>query len=115
MAFSPPVFLFCCLPYQILKRIPFAKKFAEKIPFRHTIRLDCLVADLYDRFSPPIENRYNKEQIKKWFEELPSNDKTIKVYKDYRHILTFEEKAGEVMDDITNWIWMRANAKSIAH
>ena len=52
--------------------------------------------------------------VKRWFEKLPSPDKTIKVYKDYYHILTFEEKSGEVMDDIVDWIWMRANVKSIA-
>ena len=54
------------------------------------------------------------DSVKKWFEKLPSTDKTIKVYKDYYHILTFEEKADEVMEDVVNWIWMRANVKSIA-
>ena len=61
-----------------------------------------------------IDEIIDTDRVKRWFEKLPSSDKTIKVYKDYRHILTFEEKAGEVMKDIAGWIRMRANVKSIA-
>lgn len=61
-----------------------------------------------------IDEIIDTARVRKWFEELPSMDKTIKVYKDYRHILTFEEKADEVMKDIADWIWMRAYVKSIA-
>lgn len=71
---SPVVWLFCCLPYYLLKRIPLFRGFAEKIPFRHTMRLDCIVADLYDRFSPPIEYRYGKEEVEGWFRRAGFSD-----------------------------------------
>ena len=61
-----------------------------------------------------IDRIIDTQKVNRWFEKLPSTDKTIKIYKDYHHILTFEEKAGEVMEDITDWIWMRSNVKSIA-
>lgn len=67
MLMSPVVWLCCSLPYQIFRRINFTKKFAGRIPFRHTMRLDCIVADLYDRFSPPIENRYSRKDMEEWF------------------------------------------------
>ena len=46
----------------------------------------------------------------RWYERLPSRDKTFKSYKDYHHILTFEPKAAEVMEDIAVWIKRRAYA-----
>lgn len=78
---SPFVFLFCSLPYQVLKRIGPAKKIAERIPFRHTMRLDCIVSDLYDRFSPPVEKRYNKEEIADWFKRSGLDDIQIRYYR----------------------------------
>lgn len=60
-----------------------------------------------------VDKIIDTDAVKRWFEKLPSGDKTIKVYKGYHHILTFEEKAEEVMEDIVNWICMRAHAKSI--
>ena len=71
---SPFVLLSCSLPYQIFKRIPATRKFAERIPFRHTVRLDCIVADLYDRFSPPIERRYNRQEVEAWFRKAGFED-----------------------------------------
>jgi acylglycerol lipase len=47
--------------------------------------------------------------VKRWYEKLPSHDKTLKFYKDFHHLLTFEEDAGEVMDDIASWIKRVAN------
>ena len=78
---SPVVFLFCSLPYQIFRRIKWTKGFAEKIPFKHTMRLDCLVSDLYDRFSPPIEYRYNREEVRKWFERAGLGEININYYR----------------------------------
>jgi len=78
---SPFVLLSCSLPYQILKRIGITKKFAEKIPFRHTMRLDCIISDLYDRFSPPIEYRYNRKQIAEWFDRAGLADSHIMNYR----------------------------------
>lgn len=48
--------------------------------------------------------------VKRWYEKLPSPDKTLKFYKDYYHLLTFEKKAAEVMEDIAAWIGRRADA-----
>jgi acylglycerol lipase len=48
--------------------------------------------------------------IKRWYEKLPSPDKTLKFYKDYHHLLTFEENAALVMEDIAVWIRKRAYA-----
>jgi len=47
--------------------------------------------------------------VKRWYEKLPSRDKTFKFYKDFHHILTFEEDAGEVMEDVAEWIKRVAN------
>lgn len=47
---------------------------------------------------------------KRWCRALPSADKTIKIYKNFHHLLTFEEKCEEVMKEISDWIWARSNA-----
>ena len=52
----------------------------------------------------------NTGGVKRWFKKLPSADKTIKVYGDFSHILTFEKNAGEVMEDIAGWISERKDA-----
>lgn len=81
IVFSPLVWLFCCAPYQIFKRIQITKKFASRIPFRHTVRLDCIISDLYDRFSPPIEMRYNEDEVRKWFERAGFNGVSVTNYR----------------------------------
>jgi acylglycerol lipase len=48
--------------------------------------------------------------VKRWYEKLPSPDKTLKFYKNYHHLLTFEENAVDVMEDINIWIRGRADA-----
>jgi alpha-beta hydrolase superfamily lysophospholipase len=57
-----------------------------------------------------IDEIIDTEKTKRWFEALPSADKTLKFYKDYHHILTFEEDASVAMDDIASWIERRAYA-----
>jgi alpha-beta hydrolase superfamily lysophospholipase len=57
-----------------------------------------------------IDEIIDTHSCRKWCENLPSTDKTIKFYKDYHHILTFEPKADEVMEDIVLWIKRRAYA-----
>jgi len=64
---APAVLLCCSLPSRALDAIPVLRRIACRIPFRHTTRLDCIIADLYDRFSAPIEIRYNRSQIIEWF------------------------------------------------
>lgn len=48
--------------------------------------------------------------VRRWYEKLPSQDKTLKFYKGYHHLLTFEENAAEVMEDVAVWIKRRADA-----
>lgn len=48
--------------------------------------------------------------VKRWYKKLPSPDKTLKFYKGYHHLLTFEENASGVMEDIAVWIKRRADA-----
>lgn len=81
MAMSPFVLILCSIPYQILRRISWTKKLAEKIPFRHTTRIDCITADLYDRFSPPIERRYSRKQVADWFDRADFADVHIVNYR----------------------------------
>lgn len=57
-----------------------------------------------------IDEIIDTRSCKSWCEKLPSKDKMIKFYKDYHHILTFEPKAVEVMEDIAVWINKRAYA-----
>lgn len=64
----PLVLLGCTLPHQILKRLPSTRQLAERIPYRHTANPAALVADLYDRFAPPIEERYSRTQVLEWFQ-----------------------------------------------
>jgi len=56
-----------------------------------------------------IDNIIDTGFAKRWYRKLPSKDKTLSVYKDFHHILTFEEDPGSVMKEISDWIWMRSN------
>ena len=57
-----------------------------------------------------IDEIIDTDGVRKWYEKLPSPDKTLKFYKGYHHLLTFEENASEVMEDIAVWIKGRADA-----
>jgi len=57
-----------------------------------------------------IDEIIDTDGVRKWYEKLPSSDKTLKFYKGYHHLLTFEEDAAEVMEDIAVWIKGRAYA-----
>jgi len=48
--------------------------------------------------------------VRRWYEKLPSTDKTLKFYKGYHHLLTFEENAEDVMEDVAEWIKRRRDA-----
>lgn len=78
---SPIVFLSCSMPYQILAKIPGTRNFSERIPFKHTTRLDCIASDLYDRFSSPIECRYSRKEIEEWFKKAHLEDTNIVKYR----------------------------------
>ncbi len=87
------------------------------IPAQHLLevaKMDRLVKDSSANMRIPvlvmlagIDNMIDTDKVAGWFKKLPSSDKTLKVYKDYHHILTFEENADKVMQDIADWIWAR--------
>lgn len=64
---APFVLLFCSIPYRIMVRFSALANLSSRMPFRHTVRLDCIIADLYDRFSSPIEYRYKRDDVERWF------------------------------------------------
>ena len=60
--FSPLILMVFSLPAKFMLKFNTTRKIAYRLPYRHTANLLCIVADLYDRFSPPIENRYNRDR-----------------------------------------------------
>lgn len=58
--FSPVVVFFFTVPSKILKKLKSTKHLSEKIPFNFGTHPFSLAGDLYDRFSAPIEHRFNK-------------------------------------------------------
>lgn len=93
------------------------------IPAQHFLeiaRMDKFVKSALHNVHLPVllmlagkDDIIDTESIKKWFLKLPSEDKTLRVYDDFHHILTFEEKADVVLEDIAGWIQDRYNAKNI--
>jgi len=66
---SPVVYLMCTVPFLILKHIRPLQKVAYAMPFRHGLGPFSLIGDLYDRFSAPVEYRYNRETSAKLLTE----------------------------------------------
>ena len=69
-------FIIFVIPYIILSK--FSKKIANsnwplKLYYKHKIKV--LINDTFDRFSPPLEHRYSKEEILAWYKGL----KNIKI------------------------------------
>lgn len=63
------IYCFVIYPYKILQFLPKGKELAEYLPFgayRH-YPMGVLHNDLFDRFSAPIENRYTRGEVEKWF------------------------------------------------
>jgi hypothetical protein len=44
-------------------------RFAERIPFRHTLRWNVLASDLFDRFAPPVEWRLSRDGVARLYDE----------------------------------------------
>jgi len=60
---SPIVVLIFSCPAKILKRFAATYRFYEKIPFNFGTHLFSVSGDIYDRFSAPIEHRFNRQEI----------------------------------------------------
>ena len=61
-------FAFFVEPYQLLRVMPGLTKLADKIPMKQYAHFPFRVCvnDQFDRFSAPIENRYEKEEVAGW-------------------------------------------------
>jgi alpha-beta hydrolase superfamily lysophospholipase len=57
-----------------------------------------------------IDEIIDTDGVRRWYEKLPSTDKTLKFYKDCYHLLTFEKDTSRIMEDIVLWIKRRADA-----
>lgn len=55
-------------PYRLLKRVPWLKAAAERIPMKQYANFPFRVCvnDQLDRFSAPIENRYTRKEVEDW-------------------------------------------------
>jgi len=80
LLFTPFIWFFLSLPAFILNHLGL-KKLSNALPFRHTLNMNCLAADLYDRFSPPIEKRYSQQQVRDLFKDFSLNDITVFKYR----------------------------------
>lgn len=67
---SPLIYRLFTVPFRILRRIPGLRSLAAGFPFRHATGLFSLVGDLYDRFSAPIEWRYNRVGAEALFQDV---------------------------------------------
>ena len=63
IVFSPIVFIFFSLPAKLMKKFKYTRRFADKMPFNFGTTLFSLQADLFDRFSAPIEHRFNIQEV----------------------------------------------------
>lgn len=60
--FSPFIFILFSYPSRILKKINRTKSLAKRIPFNFAVHPFSLAGDIYDRFTAPLEHRFNKEE-----------------------------------------------------
>jgi SAM-dependent methyltransferase len=58
---SPVVYATFTVPHLLLRNVPGLRAVAGALPFRHAAGPFSLAGDLYDRFSAPIELRFNRE------------------------------------------------------
>lgn len=66
---SPAIFLLLTVPAKIMARFPLTRPWSRRIPYHHGTGPFSLTGDLYDRFSAPIEFRYNPTTLRRWFQE----------------------------------------------
>jgi SAM-dependent methyltransferase len=61
-------FAFFVWPYQLLRRMPGLRAFAERLPMKQYARYPFRVCvnDQFDRFSAPIEHRYTRAEVEAW-------------------------------------------------
>jgi SAM-dependent methyltransferase len=57
---SPIMFFLFAVPHRVLKNFRWTRGVALSLPYRHGAGPFALAGDLYDRFSAPVELRYNR-------------------------------------------------------
>lgn len=65
-ALTPLVWLLCAVPARAMRGI--SPRLAQRLPFSHSVRPGVLVADLYDRFAPPVEWRFSEKEVRQLYE-----------------------------------------------
>ena len=103
-----------CLKH--IKNDPLRLRYMPARHFLEIAKMDKSVKDAAHNIKLPvllmlagIDGIIDTGFAKRWYKKLPSKDKTLSVYKDFYHILTFEEEPEEVMKEISEWIWVRSN------
>lgn len=91
-ALSPVIIITLTLPAKLLRQFNATKNISDKIPFNFGKGLFSVRADLYDRFSAPLEFRFSKEEIKKWYEDEQLKNIQITKYKDIAGIFSYGTK-----------------------
>jgi SAM-dependent methyltransferase len=76
---APAVWLTCAVPARILA--PIVPAVASRIPFRHTLRWNVLASDLFDRFAPPMEFRYDVARIRELYRAAGIEDVQSRRYR----------------------------------
>ena len=75
----PFVWISCSVPaYLLRRRLP---RLAQRLPFRHTLRWSVLASDLFDRFAPPMEWRYDPAAIRRLYEDAGLQDVELRQYR----------------------------------
>ncbi len=74
---APVVYLLFVVPCQLFRRVPGGQRIASGMPFRHARGPFSLAADLYDRFSAPVEWRYSRAGALALFREAGLEETTI--------------------------------------
>jgi hypothetical protein len=64
---SPIIYIVFVLPRKVLEILKVPNKWTRVFPFAQTKKLKYIPAQLFDRFSPPIEYRYDADEIVGWF------------------------------------------------
>jgi SAM-dependent methyltransferase/uncharacterized protein YbaR (Trm112 family) len=67
-------------PYRVLRRVPGLRRLAEKLPMKQYARYPFRVCvnDQLDRFSAPIENRYNRAEAEAWLSRAGLEDVEVR-------------------------------------
>lgn len=78
-AVVPLVWIGCSVPAHALRRA--VPRLAGRIPFRHTLKWPVLASDLFDRFAPPVEWRFDRDGVRRLYEQANLTGVEIQRYR----------------------------------